>query len=300
VRAFVDEHWPAVSAPATVCRVLTDPEYLARAAKEVLSADEQASLLWPTAPSSWRTARWSAADAFLVDEVAGLLDRPPSFGHVVVDEAQDLSAMQCRALARRCPTGSATILGDLAQATSPSALADWRAALSLLGREDADIVELSTGYRVPSEVLEFANLLLPTLGASVAPATSIRRAPGSLRVRHTGRLDTETAAAVRELLALEGSIGVIGTDPDLEHATRALPTGEIDVDSVDHGMAARVTLVPVTVCKGLEFDHVVVIEPAHIHDDLPRGANWLYVALTRAVTTLTVVHADDLPAALRS
>jgi DNA helicase IV len=298
VRGFVDAHWPAVSAAATVCRLLSDADFLARTAKDVLSEEEQSQLLWPEPPSSWRTARWSSADAFLVDEVAGLLERPPSFGHVVVDEAQDLSAMQCRALARRCPAGSATILGDLAQATSPGALADWHAALSLLGRDNADIVELSTGYRVPSEVLEFANLLLPSLGASVAPAASVRRMPGSLRIRRTGQLAAETATTVRDLLALEGSIGVIATDTDLKQATKALSKGEIDVDSVDHGMAARVTLVPVTVCKGLEFDHVVVIEPAHIHDDLARGANWLYVALTRAVTTLTLVHAADLPVAL--
>lgn len=206
--------------------------------------------------------------------------------------------MQCRALARRCPAGSATILGDLAQATAPGALADWPRTLELLGHDDAHVVSLTKGYRVPSEVLDFANRLLPALGVDVSPATSIRHAPGSLRLRRTGRIGAETAGAVTELLDLDGSIGVIATDHDLGEARRALPAGQIDVDSVDHGMAARVTLVPVTLCKGLEFDHVVVIEPAHIHDTLARGAHWLYVALTRAVTTLTVVYQDELPGAL--
>jgi DNA helicase IV len=298
VRAFVDERWPAVSAAALVARLLSDADFLSRCAKDLLDADEQRRLQWLKPPASWRAARWSAADAFLIDEVAGLLQRPPSFGHVVVDEAQDLSAMQCRALARRCPAGSATILGDLAQATAPGALADWPRTLELLGRDDAQIVSLTKGYRVPSEVLDFANRLLPVLGVDVSPATSIRHAAGSLRLRRTGRIGTETAAAVTELLDLDGSIGVIATDDDLGQAKRALTAGQIDVDSVDQGMAARVTLVPVTLCKGLEFDHVVVIEPAHIHDALARGAHWLYVALTRAVTTLTVVHQDELPGAL--
>jgi DNA helicase IV len=168
----------------------------------------------------------------------------------------------------------------------------------LLGREDAHVVALTKGYRVPSEVLDFANRLLPSLGVDVSPATSIRQLPGALRIRRTARVGAETAAAVTELLALEGSIGVIATDDDLRQAKKALPAGQIDVDTVDHGMAARVTLVPVTLCKGLEFDHVLVVEPAHIHDGLARGAHWLYVALTRAVTTLTVVHHDDLPGAL--
>ena len=298
MREFVDGHWPPVTAAAIVCRLFSEPDFLSRCAKETLDADEQTRLLWPTPPSTWRTARWSSADAFLIDEVAGLLDRPPSFGHVVVDEAQDLSAMQCRALARRCPAGSATILGDLAQATAPAAVADWHHTLALLGRDDAQIVQLSTGYRVPSEVLEFANQLLPILGVSVAPAASVRRLPGSLRLRQTTRLGSETATALRELLDLEGSIGVIGTDTDLRRATHTLSGEAIDIDSVDHGMAARVTLVPVTLCKGLEFDHVLVVEPAHIFTELPRGANWLYVALTRAVTTLTVVYVDELPEAL--
>ena len=298
VRGFVDEHWPAVTPGAVLARLFSDAGFMARCAKDALDADEQEALLWSAPPVTWRAARWSAADAFLLDEVSGQLDRPPSFGHVVVDEAQDLSAMQCRALARRCPAGSATILGDLAQATAPAALADWHRALAVLGRDDAEIVQLSTGYRVPSEVLAFANRLLPLLGVAVAPAASVRRLPGSLRLRRAQALAAAVTAAVRDLAELEGSIGVIGTDPDLKQATRTLSRLDLDVDTVDHGLTARVTLVPVTLCKGLEFDHVIVLEPANILGELPRGANWLYVALTRAVTTLTVVHTDELPSVL--
>jgi DNA helicase IV len=298
VKGWVDEHWPAVTAKSVVLRLLSDRAVLAECAAGLLADDEQQLLLWPASPASPGAARWSVADAFLIDEADGLLDRAPTFGHVVVDEAQDLSAMQCRALARRCPTGSATILGDLAQATAAGAVADWARTLALLGQGDGHTVALTRGYRVPAEVLDFANALLPSLGVEVAPATSLRHAPGSLRVEQSARPAMAVAQVVRELLDLPGSIGVIGGDEQLTAVRRALRADGVDVEVVEHGMEARVTLVPVALCKGLEFDHVVVVEPAQIVDTHARGLNWLYVALTRAVTTLTVVHADPLPGAL--
>src|SRR4051794_9798576 len=299
VKAWVDEHWPAVTAKAVVLRLLTDISVLAECANGVLSEGEQ-QLLLRDAPGSPGAIKWSVADAFLIDEVTGLLDRAPTFGHVVVDEAQDLSAMQCRALARRCPTGSATILGDLAQATAAGAVADWARTLALLGQPDGHTVALTRGYRVPAEVLDFANRLLPSLGVEVAAATSLRHAPESLRLHQAPHPATAAASRVAELAELPGSIGVIATDDHLAAVRRSLRANslDVDVDVVEHGMEARVTLVPVTLCKGLEFDHVVVIEPAQIVDTQARGLNWLYVALTRAVTTLTVVHADPLPPAL--
>jgi hypothetical protein len=295
IRGWVDAHWPAVTAPALVARLLSEPGFLGRCAAGVLSDGEQRRLLWPEPPAHLRAVRWSVADAFLVDEAAGMLDRPRSYGHVVADEAQDLSALQCRALARRCPTGSATILGDLAQATAPGAVADWRRTVHLLGRDEAQQVVLTTGFRVPAEVLDFANRLLPSLGVDVAPAASLRHAADALRLRRTDRVPSQVAATVRDLLDLDGSIGVIALDDDLRALRAALRTAGVTVDTVEHGMEARVTLTPVTLCKGLEFDHVVVAEPAAIADALDRGLNWLYVALTRAVTTLTVVHARELP-----
>src|SRR6185503_10824911 len=115
-------------------------------------------------PRTVKSAKWTAADAVLIDEVAGLIDRLPSYGHVVVDEAQDLSPMQCRAIARRCEHGSITLLGDLAQGTAAWAARDWAETLRHLGKDDARVVPLTTGFRVPAAVLEFANGLLPSLG----------------------------------------------------------------------------------------------------------------------------------------
>jgi len=294
VQALVDRHWPAVSARAVVTRLLTDAAFLSRCAGDLLDSDEQAALLdGEPRPAS----AWSLADAFLVDEALGLIRRPKGYGHVVVDEAQDLSAMQCRAIARRCPSGSATVLGDLAQATAPAAVGDWSRTLTWMGQPSARLVQLTRGYRVPAQVLDFANLLLPSLDADVGGATSLRLSADALRVRAASDVARETAAVVADLQQREGSVGVICRDDDLRALRRSLASTGIEATLVDRGLEARVTLVPVTLCKGLEFDHVVVVEPARIAA-LPRGLNWLYVALTRAVTSLTVLHASPLPQAL--
>src|SRR5205085_5338985 len=175
VRAFCDRVWPAWDAAGLVCALFTDRALLARAARGVLTEEEQHSLLWPVPPRSVRTAPWTAADAVLVDEVAGLLERTAGYGHIVLDEAQDLSPMQCRAVARRLAAGSVTVLGDLAQATSPWAASDWAETLADLGRPHAAVRPLTQGYRVPGEVLDFANRLLPVIAPGLPPATALRQ-----------------------------------------------------------------------------------------------------------------------------
>ena len=294
ISALVDRHWPKQSAREVVTRLLTDVEFLARCADGLLDGDEQRALL---NPDPGGPIRWSLADAFLLDEASGLLKRPKTYGHVVVDEAQDLSAMQCRAVARRCPTGSTTVLGDLAQATAPAAVGDWSRSLRAMGQPDARLVELTRGYRVPAQILDFANQLLPSLDVPVGGATSLRNAPDSLRLRRTTDLHADVAAVLSEAATREGSVGVICVDEDISALRRATMRAGIDTATVEQGMEAHVTLVPVTLCKGLEFDHVIVVEPGRIAA-LPRGLNWLYVALTRAVSTLTVVHTMALPRAL--
>src|SRR5215813_2193073 len=121
VRAAVDAAWPAADPVRLVLRLLSDPAVLASAADGVLDPSEQAAIRWDKAPRGPGSARWTAADAVLIDEASDLIERIPSLAHVVVDEAQDLSAMECRAVGRRCATGSATVLGDHAQATAPAA-----------------------------------------------------------------------------------------------------------------------------------------------------------------------------------
>jgi DNA helicase IV len=307
VRAFADEMWPTLDAAGLLFRLYTDPDFLARCADGLLVPEEQKMLVWTKIPRSVRTSRWTSADAVLVDEIAGLLQRPATYGHVVLDEAQDLSPMQCRGIARRCPTGSITVLGDLAQGTTPWAAADWAATLAHLGKEGARIEPLTRGYRVPADVIALANRLLPHLAVGLTPATSVRSGSGGLRLRaaESGGAAAAVVDEVRALLAAEGSIGVIVADPAVAAVRAALEAAGVAYDLVGDAadddpeaaepVPARVSLVPATLVKGLEYDFVVVVEPAEIVAAEPRGLRRLYVALTRAVSRLVIVHGQPLP-----
>ncbi|MFB6526678.1 HelD family protein [Streptomyces sp. NPDC056399] len=282
VTAFLDACWPKATPEEVLAGLLADP------ADPALTAAERTAIRWDRPPRSHRSARWTAADLVLLDELAGLIERPESYGHVVVDEAQDLSPMECRAIARRTGFGSLTVLGDLAQGTTPWAARDWHEQLAHLGKSGAPVVPLTLGYRVPAAIVDLANRLLPHLGADVPAGRSVRKDGEVTVARTTDRLDLPgaTAGAVRAALAAEGSVGVItaeGLVGTVAEAVRGCGAGE------------RVTVLPATAVKGLEFDHVVVVEPAAIVAAEARGPHRLYVALTRAVSRLTLVHEADLP-----
>ncbi|TYP87970.1 DNA helicase IV [Blastococcus xanthinilyticus] len=300
VREFCDRVWPAWDAAGLLFALWSDADRLARAARGVLDADEQALLRWPVVPRSVRSAPWTPADAVLADELAGLLERTAGHGHVVVDEAQDLSPMQCRAIARRLGAGSLTVLGDLAQGTSPWSPADWARTLADLGRPAAAVTPLTTGYRVPAEVLDFANRLLPVIAPGLPAATAVRSEPGSLAVRPVAALAGPLADVVADLVERPGSIGVVCADAVADEVVAllgaaGLPAARLTDDGEDPG---RVAVVPATLAKGLEFDAVVVADPAAIVAAERRGLHRLYVVLTRAVSTLVVLHRGDLPAPL--
>ncbi|MEV6408545.1 AAA family ATPase [Streptomyces bobili] len=285
VSACLDAVWPRVRPEEIVAALLADP---ARAADGLLDPGEREALCRARPPRSYRSARWSDADLVLLDEVAGLLARPRGYGHVVVDEAQDLSPMECRAIARRVPFGALTVLGDLAQGTTPWAARSWPAQLAHLGKPGASVVPLTVGFRVPGAVLDLANRLLTRLGTDVPPARSLRR-DGTLRLRRAdGDLPAAVVSAVRDALTHEGSVGVITADADTPRIRAALTTAGLDTDP-------RLTTVPATLVKGLEYDHVVAVEPAAIAEAERRGLNRLYVVLTRAVSRLDVVHGRVLP-----
>ena len=300
VRAVVDTAWPPADPVRLVMRLLSDRALLASAAEGVLDPSEQAAISWDKPPRGPGSARWTAADAVLIDEASDLIERTPSLAHVVVDEAQDLSPMECRAVGRRCATGSATVLGDLAQATAPAAAASWPQLLADLGKPEAGLQVLDTGYRVPRQILDFASTLLPALGPGLVPARSLRQDPGSLTVTPvTPRaLPRLLAAACEQALAQPGSAAVIAADEQVPVLHRLLGAAGVGHQVLDGaGVDDRLTLVPVTLAKGLEFDDVIVVEPARIAAH-PRGLHRLYVALTRAVSRLTVLHTEPLPGPL--
>ncbi|MCQ4046264.1 HelD family protein [Streptantibioticus rubrisoli] len=302
VRAAAKAMWPPVDPAKTVLRLLSEPEFLARCADGLLSEDEQKEILWAKPGRGVKSAPWTAADAVLVDEAMDLVRRTPSLGHVVLDEAQDLSPMQYRAVGRRCTTGSATVLGDLAQGTTPWATASWQEALAHLGKPDATVEELTRGFRVPREVIAYASRLLPAIAPDLAPATSVRESPGDLRVRQVApqELTAAVLAASLESLEREGSIGLIAADARIDALAEALDDAGVRYLSPGEETSeqARLTLVPASLAKGLEYDYVVLDEPSAVVDgepDVRTGLRRLYVALTRAVSGLIVVHAAALP-----
>jgi DNA helicase IV len=234
--------------------------------------------------------------------------------------------MQCRAIARRSEHGSLTVLGDLAQGTAPWASADWRTSLRHLGRPHARVVPLTVGFRVPAAVLALANRLLPALAVSVPESVSLRQ-HGTLDIHQVTDLATATVDHVTAALALEGSVAVICADAAVpaiqarlhdaglvrrqgasqrgtsEERTGPNPSGSVPAESTlddpdsddDLPDEPRVTVLPASLAKGLEYDHVVVLEPAQIVRAEPRGLHRLYVVLTRAVSRLTVLHSQPLP-----
>lgn len=309
-RKFLDGLWPVPSAPAVVRRLLSNAAARTRAGAGVLDADELDRLARPVAKKVI-DERWTPAEIPLLDEAEAVLNGVrASYGHIVVDEAQDLSAMALRMLARRSTAGSMTVVGDLAQATQPWGQTSWDAvAATLAGTGTVRRAELTVGYRTPAPILDLANRLLPVAAPDVTPARSIRSVgvaprfvPVDVVSRDRSDVDDELAAAVTEvaaeLLAGKGTTAVIAAEQAHEVLGRACTDAGLGFST---GAGARlgseddrILVVTPLLAKGLEFDAVVVVEPADIVDG-PAGHRNLFVALTRPTTTLVVVHSRPLP-----
>ena len=266
--------WPRISPDRLVRSLLSTRAALAEAADGILGPAEQQLLLR-------RSQGWSDGDIPLLEEARSLLDTPPrAYGHVIVDEAQDLTPMQLRMVARRARDGALTILGDVAQATGAVRYSRWDDVLPHLPRGgDATVEELRHAYRVPREIMELALPLLDTIAPDVAPPISYRTgaAPPTIRRVEPDRLLAE--AYHEAAAAADGLLAVIVPE-------------ELITDLPADDLWDGVPVLTPRQSKGLEFDHVIVVEPALIE------LRELYVALSRPTKTLVVVHARDLPAEL--
>jgi DNA helicase IV len=277
--------WPSAEPADVLRRLLTTPARLHEAADGILGDDEQ-RLLLRDRPRRASAYEWTAHDLPLLDELGVLLVEPPRrFGHVIVDEAQDLTPMQLRMIGRRAEQGSLTLLGDLAQATGPVPYARWEEVLSHLPSGDEPTVqELRHAYRVPAEIMELALPLLDRIAPEYEPPVAFRTGGTAPRMRRVGEGEL-LRAAFEEAAALaveDGLLAVIAPAELVEHAPHL----------VGSAFDESVPLLTPRAAKGLEFDHVVVVEPAAM--DLRE----LYVALTRPTRTLVVVHARPLPEAI--
>jgi DNA helicase IV len=284
---WLDRVLPLPQPEKLVSRLLTSPAALEAASEDVLDDDER-KLLLRDRPRRMSDLRWSDQDVPLLDEAQALLaGAPRSYGHVIVDEAQDLSPMQLLAISRRAVDGSLTILGDVAQATGPVVYRRWQELQPYLPDEaEMEIEELRHAYRVPGEIMDFALPLLDRIAPEVEPPLAYRKGGDPPRLVHVEEEEL-LAAALREAAALAEQDGLLAVIVPRSLAG-ALPQGEL-FDEIS------VPVLTPRQAKGLEFDHVVVVEPAAIGDDGDRGLRELYVALTRPTKTLVVVHARPLP-----
>ncbi len=286
--------WPPLSPSALVAELFNSRRRLAAAGAGHFT-DLELAALHRRAADRISQEVWSAADLALLDEADWLINGRPTvtYAHIAVDEVQDLSPMQLRSVARRCSTGSLTIAGDLAQATGPAAAHSWAEVLEHLpARTPARVVPLRYGYRVPREVYEFAAQLLPIVAPDGIAPVPIRSGPAGPRI-HQVDVDTripEVIRVAREHADAGRFVGVICPPEHHDALAAALDASLISWQDADNGqLGTRVNLVSPRAAKGLEFDAVVVVEPADIVAGDRDGHRLLYVAFTRTTRYLDVV-----------
>ncbi|MCS7476917.1 HelD family protein [Umezawaea endophytica] len=262
VQAALDELWPALTPERVVSDLLGE-----------------------------RADGWSAADVPLLDEAAGLIgsvDGHATFGHVVVDEAQELSEMAWRMLMRRCPSRSMTVVGDLAQTGSPAGASSWDRVLRPHVRDRWRLAPLGVNYRTPAEIMAATADLLAAHHPGTPPPRSVRSTGEQPWRVGTTHADLITTVATLAAAHTDGQLAIIAPTAHIEPLATALSTTPAD-------LTGPVVLLTPDQAKGLEFDSVLIADPAAILDAAP---NDLYVAMTRATQRLGVVYPGEPPAVL--
>jgi DNA helicase IV len=315
VRAAMEAMWPVLT-PADLLHDLFGSRALLRLAAGKLLTDDEVEVLRRPRSASVRDVVFTHDDVPLLDEARALLGPPPrrrkrdddeirTYGHIVVDEAQDLSPMQLRMLTRRSLNGSMTVVGDIAQSTGAWAHGDWDEILSLLpDRRPARREELTVGYRIPGPNMALAARVLAEAAPDLTPPRSVRedgRPPRLVAVAEPADLGPVVADAVAVEIdeVGHGNVAVICPASRVTEASEALTARGIEHGvAIEQGLSHQVTVVPVGIVKGLELDATVVVDPAGILAEEAQGLRALYVALTRATKFLTVVHPGELPEVL--
>jgi len=317
-RAMIDRIWPRLT-PAQLLHDLFGSKALLKLANAGRFAEEEVLSLFRERSETLDDVLWTVADAALLDEARMHLGPLPgrngkvdesdeirTYGHIVVDEVQDLTPMQLAMVTRRSLSGSLTVVGDLAQATGAHAPSTWNDVLDHLPeRKPSRVIGLSVGYRIPGQIMELATRVMHAAAPGLIAPRAVREGvapPRIVSVPHAEELLTAVASETMAMVDVIGAGNVAVVVPD----SMAEATSEFfAARGIEHGRAASaaldsgVTIVPVGLVKGLELDGVIVVEPAHIVRAEPQGMRALYVALTRSTQRLTVVHAEELPAPMR-
>lgn len=304
--AEVEKIWPQITPQQFLRELLGSKERMKRAAEGLL-APEEMDLLYRRQAERALDEPWTMADLALLDEAqATMREAPRTYGHIVVDEAQDLSKMQLRAIRRRSKNGSMTVVGDIAQSTGPYSRDSWEDVAAILGHDvpanvTSQIAELEHGYRVPKQVFDVALPILQFAAPAVTPPRILRDVPYAPRF---AGIENEVVAqeVARTVFTHSGRgrfVGVVAPVqlwPGLREAFRAddLQWSE----STQGELSTAINLVTPEDAKGLEFDAVIVVDPASILE-MPHGERLLYIALTRTTTHLDVIYPlGSLPAIL--
>jgi UvrD-like helicase C-terminal domain/AAA domain len=299
IDTYLDRVWPRLTAQALLVDLLSSRRQLLGAGAGTFTDGELALLALPTDArvSTWQ---WSEDDVPLLDAADALLNGvPATYEHIVVDEAQDLSPLQLESIRRRSRTGSMTVLGDLAQGTSPWAHEAWAPIVHALRHERvaAATVELEHGYRLPAEVHEVAMRLLPHVAPGLVHPRAVRRSghPVTLEaVADAADLPDGAVELVRSLVA-DGIVGVIVPPSVRPRVVAALDRLGVAWASELLASGPAVVVLTADEAKGLEFDVVVVVEPAVLVAEAEHGLRSLFVAITRCTNRLALVHALPLP-----
>ena len=318
VREALEWMWPVLT-PAHLINDLYGSKALLRSAGSGRLEDHEVNLLHRPRALHASEVAWSFHDVPVLDEARALLGYRPghreedavlTYGHIVVDEAQDLSPMELRMIARRSLNGSMTVVGDIAQATGSWAHDDWESVLEgLPDRRPSRRVKLTLGYRIPAPAMALANRVLPYAAPGAEPPATVRTSGEEPRVVCCDAAGADRSTALVDALAIvigeernavgEGNVAVIVPDSLHEPVRAGMASRQVEIGGPGRmGLDQQVTLVPVRLVKGLEVDAAVVVEPARIVAEECQGVRSLYVALTRATRRVTVVHAEPLPAVL--
>jgi DNA helicase IV len=276
---------------------------------------EEYELLYRQRSETLADVHWSDGDIAILDAALGLLGPRPRrngkisesdeirlYGHIIIDEIQDLTPMQLRMANRRSLNGAMTVVGDLAQATGVFAPQSWSEIVRFLpDKREPQVFSLSVGYRIPEEIMALADRVMRAAAPALHPPRSVRQGefpPLIIRAESDDDLLNEVVSHTRQILEAIGDGNVAVVCPD---SMTGAVSGALSLAKIEHGRANntaldyRLTVVPVSLVKGLELDGVVVVEPSAIVAAQENGLRALYVALTRATQRLTVVHAQALP-----